>query len=417
MKVLLRTLGCPKNEADSEALGRELLRLGHELTDDEGEADCVIVNTCAFVRAAVEESLETVMELRSRLKGRRLLVTGCLLGRYGGRLEGLLREADGFFRAEDRRALARLLPGRRRRVGDAWVAGRPWTYVKVAEGCDRRCSFCVIPSIRGPFRSRPLGEIADEVERKVGAGFAEVVLVAQDLTAWGRDLGLSLRALLRRLVRIPGRFLLRLLYLYPTGVDEGLVDFVLGEEKVADYFDLPVQHADPEVLRRMRRSPEEPRHVLRLLERIRGRAADAAVRTTVMTGFPGETAGAFRRLLGFVEEARFNHLGCFAYSAEEGTAAVEWGDPVRASEKERRRREVMVRQRRIAQAWLRRWLGREVEAVSDGEAQRGLTAFRNAYFAPEIDGRMLVEGVWPVGMRKVLRLVGVRGYDLRGVVV
>lgn len=413
---MVRTLGCPKNEADSEALGRELLRLGHGMTDDESEADCVIVNTCAFIRQAVEESLEAVMETRRRIGRRRLLVTGCLVGRYGEALSGLLAEADGFFRTDDRAALARLLPGRRRRVGDVWAGGRPWTYVKIAEGCDRRCSFCVIPSIRGPFRSRPAEEVLEEVRRKVRAGFSEVVLVAQDLTAWGKERGSSLVSLLRRLARLRGEFVLRLLYLYPSGVDRRLLDFMLGEPKVVDYFDFPVQHAAPAVLRAMRRSPTEADRVLDLVGRIRRRNPDAAVRATVMVGFPAEDRSAFGRLMGFVETARFNHLGCFAYSAEEGAAAAAVGDPVRPSEKSRRLRAVMALQRRISREWLGHWVGRTVEAVSDGEVSKGLTAFRNGYFAPEVDGRILVTGRWPVGERRLVRVTAAGDYDLRGVV-
>lgn len=418
MRIFIKTLGCPKNEADSETLSEALRKLGHTVTEDESSASCVVVNTCGFIRPAVEESLDTVMEYGRRRSVRKVFVTGCLLGRYGDDLRTALAEADGFFPIDNPAELSRLVPASSLRTTKATARVRtavPWGYVKVAEGCDRTCSFCVIPAIRGPFRSMPAERIVRSVTEKVSAGVSEIILVAQDLTSWGRSGGKDLVSLLRRLVRIRGSFCIRLLYLHPSSVTTTLCDLMLGEEKVLDYFDLPVQHSVPRILALMKRPVHGGLDTLRLLERIRKRSALAAVRTTLMTGFPGETRTDARALVRFVNDAGFNHLGCFEYSAEEGSGAAALGDPVPVSEKSRRRAAVMTAQAAVSAGWLAKFIGREFDAVADGPVDGTRTAFRNWYFAPEVDGRIVVHGRWKPGDRLRVRITRSSAYDLQGV--
>src|SRR5579863_8511840 len=344
-RVHLLTLGCPKNQADSELMLGVLAGAGFKLTTDPETADVLVVNTCAFIEAAKKESLAAVMqaaELKGRAAGRRLVVSGCLAQRYGAELRAELPEVDIFVgtgnflelpellkrtetfqnRPIPYAGAAHLLPRAellRIRSGDYFSA-----YLKISEGCNHKCAFCIIPKIRGPHESRPVADLVAEARMLADGGVRELNLIAQDLTAYGRDLEprRSLAELLRALNEVNGLRWIRLLYCYPNFVTDELLDAIAGLLNVAKYIDIPLQHADDAVLRAMRR--ERSGAALRsLLERIRRRVPGVAMRTSFIVGFPGESDRAFANLLDFTREEQFDRVGVFTYSREENTAAFD----------------------------------------------------------------------------------------------
>jgi ribosomal protein S12 methylthiotransferase len=427
MNVSLLTLGCPKNTVDSENLLKGLLSKGIGRTEDPLEADLLIVNTCGFIEDAKRESVEEILRLARLKDGRRLLVFGCLAERYREELRREIPEIDGLFGVgEEERIItycvetAPLFRGRREpedaAVGAASAGPAATSYIKVAEGCDRRCSFCVIPSIRGPFRSLDPEDLLREAESRVTAGSRELVLVAQDLAGFGRDLlgGYGLGRLLRDMASISGDFWIRTLYLYPGSLDDGLLDAIAGEEKVCKYMDIPFQHSEPKVLGAMRRAGSK-RQYLELVGRIREAVPGVALRTTVMVGFPGEGEREFRDLLEFVEEARFDRLGVFKYSREEGTAASAMAGQVPARVKEARMEELLELQAGISLEKNHSLVGRPMRALIE-EAGEGEARGRIYSQAPEIDGATTVRGGGlAVGSFADIRITAAEHYDLEGV--
>lgn len=419
MDIFIKTLGCPKNEVDSEHLAEFLTKKGYTVVNNESNSSCIIINTCAFIQDAVKESLNTVIETRIK-KGNKckIFVTGCLYNRYKNELEKTLSEADGFFSLSDPKIEKIIGPPKNRDIlkhdflcYDKYV--KPWTYVKIAEGCDRSCSFCVIPYIKGKFRSFNTEKILSEIKRKI-INCREIVLVAQDTLFWGKEKGENLIELLKKIVRIKGDFYVRLLYLHPSSITKELCDFILKEEKMFDYFDIPVQHIVPKVLISMKRPVIDRKKIINLIERIRKVSPLAVIRTTVMTGFPTETEKDFKELEKFMKEVQFNHAGCFAYSREENTPAFCLGDTVSKKKKEERKAEIMKIQAKISEKWLSCFVGKVINATSDGYIEDGLTSFRNYYFAPEIDGRIIVSGIFTPGTRKKIKIFSSDTYDLHG---
>lgn len=396
------SLGCPKNRVDTEwMLGGLGPGLAHVLTPE--EAEVVLINTCGFIEPAVSESLQTILDAAERVASLRprplLAVTGCLVSRYGPELTRELPEVDLFLeiarQGEFGRRVRELL-GR----GDEASPARLLTtdpgfaYLKIAEGCDNRCRFCTIPSIRGPLRSRPEADILEDARRCLDQGRSELILIAQDVTAYGRDRGeKALPGLLRSLARLSGLRWLRLMYLYPAGLDWELLSFLadLGPP-LLPYFDIPLQHAHPEILASMGRPfRRDPRAVI---EDVRRFFPEAALRTTFITGYPGETDARFQALEAFVREARFNHLGVFPYYPEEGSAAAALPDQVPEAVKKRRRDAIMRIQAGISAEILRELEGRELDILVDrshGEWP-GLFEGRAWFQAPEADGITYVSG-------------------------
>lgn len=420
MAVFLLTLGCPKNEVDSEQFERKLMESGVAVVGDPEEADTLIVNTCCFIEDAKRESIEETLRL-SGLKGgyKRLAIIGCMGQRYGDELQKEMPEVDAVFGLGDEENV----------IGWVKNASSPsvcspapapgaeiltsYSYLKIAEGCDRKCSFCVIPSVRGRFRSTGPDEILKEAERKVNAGALELILIAQDITRYGGKEfdGYGLKELVRDLASIDGDFHVRLLYLYPTDVDEGLMELLASEEKVSKYLDIPLQHSEDRVLRLMKRRGTRKEY-LRLVRRLRRMAPGVALRTTMMVGFPGETEEDFRGLMDFVSEAAFDHLGAFKYSREEGTAAYGMKGRVPAEVIERRYGELMELQAGISLEHNRELVGREFKALIDGFKGGDAAVGRIYSQAPGIDGVTLISGA-PDGARSVrVRITGAGEYDL-----
>ncbi len=405
MKVGIVSLGCAKNLVDSERMWGVLQREGHELVHPE-EAEVVVVNTCGFLGDAVRESVEAIVEaagLKESGRCRRLVVTGCLVERYGDELRRELPEVDVFCGTGPTPPLEVLLGGpaaataRHPYDPDAPRAllTPPWTaYLKVSEGCSRSCSFCVIPSLRGPMRSRTPDDLAAEAERLAGGGVKELNLVAQDLTSYGRDIGSSLEELLGRLCRIEGVRWIRLLYCYPWGFTPALLDTIASEEKIVNYVDVPLQHINDRILGLMNRKTTST-GLRQLVSTLRERIPRLTLRTTFIVGFPTETEREFRELLDFVEEAHFERVGVFTYSHEEGTAAAALEDNVPPEEKEERRERLMELQASISQRHNAALVGEELEALIERRDGARWEA-RLASQAPEVDGVTYVESTAPL---------------------
>jgi len=436
-KVFLHSLGCPKNLVDSEMMLGLIARDGGEIVLDPEAATILIVNTCGFIGDAKKESIEAILEL-ARLKAshpdKRLVVAGCLVQRYGGELQDALPEVDAFLGTGDfvrlpeilaagapadasvYRGAAHVLPDLaipRVRTGQFFS-----TYLKVSEGCDHTCSFCIIPKIRGRHESRSMESVLAEAAALVQDGVVELNLIAQDLTAYGRDRrdGSSLSRLLRELVRIDGLRWIRLLYNYPRYVTDELLETIAEEEKVCSYIDMPLQHISDDMLRRMRRE-RDGATVRRLIQRMRERIPGVAIRTAFIVGFPGETDADFAELLDFVSESRFERVGVFRYSKEEGTAAADLPGQVPESVKRRRFDAVMRAQAVVSSAANRRLLGSEHEVLVCGTDERGRLYGRLQTQAPEIDGVVYLRGVAPVGTLIRVRVTGATTYDLRAAVL
>ena len=427
------SLGCAKNRVDSEVMAAIAVEAGLRLVAEPTEADVLVVNTCGFVESAREESVGVLLDrARERSAGRcRMLVaTGCMVQRHAAELAAELPEVDHFLGTTRIEELGAILRGRAGRldVGDPGShlqerhtprfvePGAVQAYLKIADGCARRCAFCAIPLIRGTAHSRPLDDLVEEARRLVGLGVRELDLVAQDSSAYGRDRddGADLPTLLGRLDALPGVFWVRVLYLYPDAVDDRLLDALASLDKVVPYLDVPIQHASANVLRRMRRG-HGPRLLAELFARARRRVPAVTLRTTVLVGHPGETAGDFQTLVGFIEHVGFDRLGAFRFSPEAGTHAATLADPVPRGVAYRRLRKVLAVQRRISRARQRALLGGELTVLVEGPADdRGLVLVgRHAGQAPEIDGvTYLTNSDAQVGDFVRARVVKVSDHDL-----
>jgi ribosomal protein S12 methylthiotransferase len=336
------SLGCPKNLVDGEVMLGMLQARGHELVADANDADVIVVNTCAFIDRAKKESIDAILEMAQRKeqgKARRLVVTGCLSQRYDAELRKEIPEIDASLGTGQVTDIVRAVEGTSTSLADAEAGLPTWVYdhtsarlvstapymayVKISEGCDYTCSFCIIPTLRGKHRSRPVDDVVAEARALAARGVREVVLVAQDSTRYGLDLGMrdGLAALLRRLGQIDGLRWIRIMYAYPATLSDGILDAIAGEERVVKYVDIPLQHSSESVLRRMKR-PTGRGNLLGMVERIRERVPGVAIRTSFIVGFPGETEGDFQHLLRFVEDGQFDNVGVFTFSDEEGTTSV-----------------------------------------------------------------------------------------------
>ena len=393
-RFFVETLGCPKNAVDSDKVTATLLADGLVAVDAPEDADLVVVNTCAFIEAARQESIDTVLALSDRRRsGARLVVTGCMAERYGDELAAALPEVDAVVGFAGEGAIAGVLGRPTSGVRDLLDLPRPaprspWAYLKVAEGCDRACAFCAIPSFRGAQRSRTPASILAEARDLVAGGVAELVLVAQDLASYGRDAGMSgaLAPLLRDLDGLAGEGLarVRLLYLYPSEVRDPLVATMLELDTVVPYFDLSLQHASAPLLRRMKRWGDGERF-LTAIDGIRAQVPDATFRSSFIVGFPGETEGDHAELLGFLERAALDWAGLFAFSPEDGTAAADLEDTVEDAVIAERLRECSAVQDPITAAARDALVGTEVEVLVD-TADSGDAIGRTWREAPEIDG-------------------------------
>jgi len=445
------SLGCAKNLVDSEVMAARLMAAGWPLASAPEQAEIVIVNTCAFIRDAKAESIEAIIEAcawKTRGRCRAVLVAGCLPQRYRHGLQDALPEVDAWIGLDEvtriETVVRRLVNGERgfaeiSRSARAVIeppgsrvvfTGAPFAYVKIAEGCHHHCRFCSIPRIRGRYRSRPMRRIVAEAEALLAGGIRELNLISQDITSYGRDLGsqADLPNLLRALGAIGGRFWIRLLYGHPAHVTNRLLK-VMGEaSQVCHYLDIPIQHSHPDVLRAMGRPPV-PGGMRHLVQRIRKALPDAALRTTCLVGFPGETRLHFNHLADFLEDIRFDHAGVFAYSREDGTPAARLASQVPHKTAERRRDRLMRLQQRIVFQKSRERVGQSTEILIEKRDIRkqntcnclsGAWVGRSRAEAPEVDGVVFVKTRKPAtrpGAFISVRYVSVAGYDMRAVPV
>lgn len=415
-RIYLLSLGCPKNLVDSEALLRRLRALGHTDVETPGEADTLMVNTCGFIEEAKRESIEEILRLGAlKESGQRLLVLGCLSERYGEELRRELPEVDALWGVDAARKIAEYLGGgepEEKRVS-VKPSTYPYAYLKIAEGCRRRCSFCTIPSIRGPLRNFPPEEILGEARALLAFGIKELILVAQDTTAYNVK-GYALGELLRDLASIEGDFRLRVHYLHPQGIDEGLLEAIAREDKVVKYMDMPLQHSGERILRLMGRGGTA-KEFKKLIFRIRRDIPGVALRTTFMVGFPGESEEEFQGLLDFAEEQGFEHMGAFVYSKEEGTRAASLKGHLPKALKERRLEELMRAQAAVSLEKNRALLGRSFRVLIDGPPEAGVAIGRLPTQSPEVDGVVFVEGEGlKAGDFVQVRVTEAYDYDLRG---
>jgi ribosomal protein S12 methylthiotransferase len=458
LKIGMISLGCPKNLVDSEVMLGLAQNAGHELTDDPASADVLVVNTCAFIDSAKQESIDTILEMAQHKKDgacQRLVVTGCLAERYRNDLIKEIPEIDAvlgtgdvpeivraiagasslsvaplnFFRGSpDSRPLAAApemapsaLPTY---IYDAdtprvFATPRHYAYVKVAEGCDYACSFCIIPTLRGAYRSRPSASIVQEARALAARGVKELLLISQDTTFYGIDRQErgALARLLRELNAIDGLEWIRMLYLYPTTIDDATLDAMADCEKVCKYIDLPLQHASNPVLKRMKRPGTRIKYDA-LLSRIRARVPGVSLRTTFIVGFPGETDADVDELCAFVNDHGFDHVGVFTYSHEEGTSAHDLTDDVPAGMKKRRRNRVMGLQKQLVRRRHRQWIGQRTRVLVDGpSADHDLVLrARLSTQAPDIDASVYLAECDPSAYRGgdfvEVEVIGARDYDL-----
>jgi ribosomal protein S12 methylthiotransferase len=434
----LITLGCAKNTVDSDSMAVLLSRGGLAPARSPSRADVIVVNTCGFIDAARAESIETLRKLAAAKRpGQQLIAAGCLSQRSGADLVRAIPGLDavlGTRRWMDiLSVMEQLRPGSasppvvhlpavdavgtdEQDVVRAAVRGAS-AYLKIADGCRRPCAFCAIPAIKGTLVSRPKGRILEEAKILQDAGVRELVLLAQDTTAYAIDLGLrdGLAGLLEGIAAAAPRIdWIRILYAYPGAVSGRLIDVMASLPQVVPYLDIPLQHAHPDILRRMNR-PADINWVRRTVGRMRDRLPGLAVRTAFIAGFPGESDAEFEALLAFVREMRFDRVGCFLYSREEGTASAALPDDVPPALKQERRGALMELQQGISLEMNRAWVGRRMDILVEGR-QKGLIVGRSFRDAPEVDGVVLLEGDAPLGAMVRARITGALPYDLTGVV-
>jgi ribosomal protein S12 methylthiotransferase len=408
-KVGLISLGCPKNLVDSEVMLGLLQRAGYEITADADQADILIVNTCSFIGPAQEESAEAILEMAERRRqgrAQRLVVTGCLVERYGEEIRREIPEVDAVLGTGEVAHIVEAVQGIHRSVKTGtpeWIYDDSLprlrttpahiAYIKINEGCDRPCSFCIIPQLRGRMRSRTPQSILREARRLVTEGVRELILVGQDTTGYGEDLGLrdGLPDLLRQLAALPGPLWIRFLYCYPNRVSQRLLEVLASHPHLVKYLDIPLQHASRSVLARMRRGGNGE-VFLRLLERIRSAVPGVWLRSTFIVGFPGETDEDFRELCDFVQAAAFDWAGVFAYSDQETAASYQLEDKVPEPVIAERRQHLLELQQRITRQRLRQRVGQICTALLDGPSSESefLWEARLEGMAPDIDGRVLV---------------------------
>jgi ribosomal protein S12 methylthiotransferase len=440
LMVYVVSLGCPKNLVDTEIMLGGLSNAGWEVTGTPEAADVLLVNTCGFIEAACKEAVDTILEL-ARLKEehpeKRLVVAGCLVQRYGAELAKELPEVDLFIGVNDFPALPDILSRTPTEAERLFCQAPPYVYgsvearypatpahlayLKIAEGCSHRCTFCIIPQIRGPLRSRPLNILVREAEKLAASGVRELILVAQDTTAYGREEPgqPGLAALLKELAGIDGFRWIRLLYGHPARISQELLETMAAHPRILPYLDLPIQHGHDEVLRRMGRGYGR-REILEAVRLIREILPGATLRTTVMTGFPGETKEHYQTLVDLMEEVRFDHLGVFLYCPEAGTPAAEWSPKVLRREARRRARHLKAVQARIVKARLKALVGQVAEVLVEGISPESdyLLTGRMMSQAPDIDGQVYITaGTGEIGEIQAVRLTRALPYDLVGEIV
>ncbi len=437
MKILCISLGCDKNLVDSENMLGLLRKDGYEFTDDEAQADIILINTCCFIGDAKEESINTILEMAQwKTEGtcKALIVTGCLAQRYQQEIIDEIPEVDAVLGTtsymEVSRVLGNVLKGQRENVFRSIdelpddeaerivTTGGYYSFLKIAEGCDKRCTYCIIPSLRGRYRSVPMERLLEEARSLAEQGVRELILVAQETTLYGVDLygEKALPRLLRELCKISGIQWIRIQYCYPEEITEELIDVMAEEEKICHYLDIPIQHASDRILKRMGRKATQE-GLRKIIGRLRERIPDIALRTTLISGFPGETEEDHEILMEFVDDMEFERLGVFAYSQEEDTPAASFPDQIPQELKEERRDEVMELQQEIAFEKSEAMVGRVLEVMIEGKvADENAYVGRTYMDSPGVDGLLFVNTDLDLMSGDFVRVkvTGAAEYDLIG---
>lgn len=430
--LYMMTLGCPKNRVDSEVMLGTLVQRGYQLVQEPSDAEVIVVNTCAFIGPAKQESIDSILELAQYKKSghcETLVVTGCLSQRYSGELSKEMPEVDHFLGTSAYAQIGDLLAAEatpRQVIPDPDYIHDSKTpkinslpgftaYLKISEGCDNACAFCIIPTLRGGQRSRPIADIVAEAQKLAESGVAELSLVAQDLTAYGHDLPgkPKLHELLKALCEVDVRWI-RIHYAYPRVFPDALIDVIASEPKIAKYVDMPVQHASDKLLRSMRRG-RDSKFLTELLAKLRARIPNLTLRTSLIAGLPGETEEDFELLKSFIQEQRFERLGVFQYSDEEGTAAYDFADKIPQKTIERRWREAMAIQKRINREQNKQLIGKRLTVLVEGPSPESehLLVGRHEGQAPEIDGQVYInDGLAYPGEFVTVEVTEAHDYDL-----
>lgn len=440
-KVSLVSLGCPKNLVDAEVMLGHLPADRYEITTDDSLADIIVVNTCSFINDAKEESVDTILavaDYKEQGNCQLLVVTGCLPQRYKEDLAKQLPEVDLFMGTAEAPRIVELIERQLQLDTASSVIGTPdylydhetprvnsspfyTSYIKIADGCSNHCSYCVIPSLRGTLRSRSIESVVQEAQNLAAQEVREINLIAQDITAYGLDRtdGAGIEALLEELVKVEGIDWIRLLYAYPDGVSDELIDLIATEPKICNYLDIPLQHIDDQILAEMNRRVDEQK-VRKLLTTLRDKIPDLTLRTSFIVGFPGETREQYDKLLKFVEEGHFERVGVFRYSREDGTAAAALPGQVPGQTKKGRLNRLMKAQARVSFAKNRALIGRTETVLVEGYSEETelLLKGRSARQAPDVDGQYLITaGQADVGQLVQLKITDSSEYDLIGEIV
>lgn len=440
MKILFVSLGCDKNLVDTEVMLGMLTGKGYSITDDENEADVVVINTCCFIGDAKEESINNILEMAELRKSgqiKALIVTGCLAQRYKEEIQAEIPEVDAIIGTTAIDTIVETLEGvlagqSHNHIEDINLppvydkkrivtTGGHYAYLKIAEGCDKRCSYCIIPKVRGNYRSIPMESLIAEAKQLVEFGAKELILVAQETTLYGKDLygEKSLPKLLHELCRIDGLYWIRILYCYPEEITDELIETIRAEEKVCHYLDIPIQHASDNILKRMGRRTNQ-QELRDMIAKLRERIPDICLRTTLITGFPGETQEDHEELMAFVDEMEFDRLGVFTYSAEEDTPAATFDDQIDEELKKDRQAEIMELQQEIAFEKAQDAVGRIVLAMIEGKLpDEHAYAARTYMDAPGVDGLVFVQtsAELMTGDFVKVKITGSYEYDLIGEIV
>jgi len=410
LKIGMISLGCSKNQVDSEIMLGLIDKEGYEIVNRSEDADIIIINTCGFIESAKQEAIDTILEqalYKKQGKCQKLIVTGCLAQRYGNELLKEIPEIDNVVGTSRYTDILEVIEDRSRKeyIGDSssyWEAleKNPYrilttlpgtAYLKIAEGCDNRCSYCAIPYIRGKYRSRTMTSLIEEAKGLAENGVKELIVIAQDITRYGQDLrdGTNLVSLLKELCKIDELKWIRLLYCYPDRITDELLDFMAEESKICKYLDIPLQHVNPNIVERMNRRFSKLQ-AQQLIDKIRKKIPQVVLRTTYIVGFPGEGQDEFEELKEFIENCPFNHAGVFAYSREEGTPAADFMDQVDDATKNKRKNTLMAMQRKISKRFNREFVNKIIDVLIEGEDSPGIYIGRHYGQAPEIDGHVYV---------------------------
>ncbi len=428
--VLMVKLGCSKNRVDAEEMLGLIKQAGYNIVEDAQKADVVIINTCGFIESAKQESIDEVFKyapLKEQGRLKYIVMTGCLAQRYYDVLKDEMPEVDAFVGVTAFDSIVEVLErlgekdnitmndidlpcplGLPRVTDDNDVYG----YLKIAEGCDNRCSYCAIPAIRGRFRSKPLDAVLKEAKELAERGKKEIIVIAQDITRYGMDLdgNISLITLLDELQKIEGIEWIRMMYLNPMRVSDELIDFVAENAKILPYFDIPIQHICTDVLKRMHREADSEK-IYHVFSYVKERIPEASLRSTFITGFPGETDEEFKELLHFVKEAKIDNLGVFTYSAEDGTVAAEMPDQIDPEISQKRANKIMALQKKLVSASLKAKRGETVDVIIEGKQRNGKYYGRSYREAPEIDGIMYINSERELKKGDIVRMKITNTYD------